>query len=550
MSSTGIGQDNFILNGLVKDSCSGEPLIGANIQITSINKGISTDAYGFYSIEVPDKTFTIEVSYVGYKSCKKEFSIQKNTHFDILLSPGIALQEVTVCKDKAIETRMELGLTELPVNQIENMPVFGEPDVLKAMQLLPGVQGGSDGRSGLYVRGGSPDQNLFMLDGTPLYYVNHLGGFVSAFHPAVLKDIKLYKGGFPSRFGGRLSSIIDLRMKEGNKKEFHGSYGVGTISGDITLEGPLKKDKTSFILSSRRVWLDLFMRPITSLSFRGSSMGYNFYDLYGKISHDINKSNRLYFSFYGGDDRLGYFYRNSDDDIKNTARYDWGNILSTVRWNKIYSPKLNGDITLFYTRYRYKNGLHFKNEGDEGRNVFSTALHDFGLKADYSWYITNAWTLRFGGGSSGNWFKPGQINNYSKISSEANDTTLGNQNNVSALNTFAYIENEISLSKWLSLNGGVRLTNFKVNSEDYFSAEPRLLLKVLIPKMGALKFGYTKMNQPVHMLTYSGSSFPTDLWLPSTETLSPSSSQQYSLGFAKSIKTEPTSLALSCIPNK
>ena len=537
LSTAAMAQDNITISGLVKDKNSGEPLIGANIIVAQIQNGATSNAYGFYSISViKKKAAIIKASYVGYKPFREEIDLSTNVHYDILLEPGIEIDEVKVSAEKPIEERIEMGMVELPVSYVKNMPMFGEPDVLKAMQLLPGVQAGSDGRSGLYVRGGSPDQNLFLLDGTPLYYVNHLGGFVSMFQPDILKNIKLYKGGFPARFGGRLSSVVDLRMKEGNKKEFHGSYGIGVISGDITLEGPIKNDKTSFIVSLRRVWADLLLRPLSKIAFRYGSMGYNFYDFYGKISHEIDQQNRLYFSLYGGDDRLGFFFNVRKDKTRSNTKYIWGNILSTLRWNRIYNQKLNGDITLLYTRYRYKNKLFYKTDGEKGENLYKTGVHNLGVKADFNWYALRNYKIAFGGGVSRNWFIPGQITTKSIENGDNITTEVGTENRTQALNTYCYLENEFSPVKWWTVNIGARLANFNVEDKNYFSVQPRFLSNIVVENIGAFKLGYTRMTQSVHMLTYSGNAFPTDIWLPSTTEIPPAVSTQFSVGYSKSIK--------------
>lgn len=526
-------QQRNIISGLVKDKLTGEPLIGANI--SSENTGTVSDAYGFYSMPYKSSSaFVIKASYVGYKPFEETIDSSGEIHYNILLEPGLEITEIQVTNEKPVEERLELGTIDIPVQQAIKMPMFGEPDILKTMQLLPGIQGGSDGRSNLYVRGGSPDQNLFMLDGTPLYYVNHLGGFVSVFHPDILKNIKLYKGNFPARFGGRLSSVIDLRMKEGNKKELHGSYGIGLISGDITLEGPVKTDKTSFIVSARRVWIDIFSRPVTKLSFQGASMGYNFYDFYGKVSHEQNSQNRFYFSIYAGDDKQGYYYKNKGDHVNSKATYVWGNILSTLRWNLIYSPRLNSDFTLFYTRYRYNSTMKYMIADLKQSDLYQTSVHDFGIKADYNLYFSAKHKLRFGGGASRNWFIPGQIRYKNVKDDRINDTIIGVQNQSLAINYYVYTENEINPTHWLGINIGCRLASFNVDEKIYSSFEPRLLANFNIGKFGALKAGYAKMMQPVHMLTYSSSAFPTDIWLPSTKDIAPGSASQYSAGYFKS----------------
>lgn len=529
-------QEKFIISGLVKDKTTGEPLIGANISVGNLGKGTSTNEHGFYSIEIQNITQTnITVSYIGYKHYKTNAKVGPIMRLDIFLEPGVEMDEINITANKSFAQKDVPGMTELSIKQIKLIPILGEHDLIKTLQLLPGVQGGSEGRNGMYVRGGSPDQNLFLLDGTPLYYVNHLGGFVSTFNTDVLKNIQFYKGGFPARFGGRLSSIIDLRLKDGDNKKFSGSYGIGLISGDITLEGPIKSEKTSFIVSARRVWADVLLRPLTKMTFQQSSMGYNFYDLYGKLSHEINPYNRIYFSFYGGDDHLGYFYNVPAEKSKSYAKYIWGNILSTVRWNRIKNPKLNSDYTLFYTRYRYKNEIYYKSEDDFGQNLYTTSVHEGGLKTDNSFYLSEKVKIRFGGGLSGNWFIPGQISsNYNNVVG-ISDTIIGSNNNTSALNIFAYSEADYSPVNWLNLNVGVRIADFLVENEHYFSVEPRIFSNINFGNYGILKLGFSQMTQPEHLLTYSGSSFPADIWLPSTPMIPPGTSNQFSIEYAKTL---------------
>jgi hypothetical protein len=532
----GYGQQKHTLSGLVRDRSSGEPLIGANVVIMPEGTGTVSDAYGFYSLQAVTGIAEVRASYVGYKIFMQKIGIKENARLDIYLERGLELSEVEVSGNRPAEARAEMGMTELTAAQVKALPMLGEPDLLKVMQLLPGIQGGADGRSGLYVRGGSPDQNLFMLDGTSIYYVNHLGGFVSVFHPDILQNIKLYKGGFPARFGGRLSSVTDLRMKEGNKKELKGSYGIGLISGDFTLEGPIKTNKTSFIVSTRRVWIDFLLRPATKIGLKHFSMGYNFYDFFGKVSHEANDRNRIYFSLYGGDDRLGFFFSQKKDKIRSNARFLWGNQLATLRWNHIYNPKLNSDITLVYTRYRYRNNLFYKSDSIRGMREYGTAVYDFGLKADHNWWLAHNYTMRFGGGISGNWFVPGQITSEFTEGANSSKETIGAQNRTRATNLYAYLENEYSPFPWLSVNAGLRVVNYKVGHSNYFSAEPRLLASFYHKNAGAIKIGYTQMVQPVHMLTYSGTVFPTDIWLPSTPWIAPSVARQYAVGYSKTIR--------------
>ncbi len=521
-------QSRCFVQGVVRDKLSGEPLIGANVLVG--NTGTSTDVFGFFSLEVlAEDSSLITASYVGYKNFSRFMRLQTNQRVDISLMPGVDLEEIQVQAVKKIENQMEIGVAEIPVQQIKTLPMFGEPDVLKALQLMPGVQGGADGRNGFYVRGGSPDQNLFLLDGTPIYYVNHLGGFVSVFSPEILKHVKLYKGGFPARYGGRLSSIVDLRMKEGHKKEHHGSWGLGLVSGDLTIEGPID-EKTSYLVSVRRMWLDLLTRPAIKIGTRNFSMGYNFYDSYGKISHEADEHNRLYLSFYGGDDRLSYHYKLRKEDRKGYSKYLWGNLLGTARWNHIYNARLYSDITLYYTRYRYRLNQYSKLESEKARMIYDAGFQEAGAKADYYWHLRNKLIFRFGGGFSGNWYNPGSITH-----SGSAENTAGVNNRLNGINSFVYLESEFFLFNQLGFNVGSRITNLAIDNSNYISFEPRIMAMLQLGQMGSFKAGYSRMQQPMHLLSYSGNSFPTDIWLPSSSKVEPAISDQYSLAFVRSL---------------
>lgn len=544
--------DKLIITGLVKDNVTGEPLIGANVYCPDNMKGCSTDVYGWFKLEVPKTNIIqLQASFVGYNKLTKEITIPSQSSIITLeLTPGVNLEEINVSAIRPIEERMEVSSIEIPIQQIKKMPIFGEPDALKSIQLLPGVQAGADGRSGLYVRGGSPDQNMFLLDGTPVYYINHLGGFISVFHPANLKNVKLYKSGFPARYGGRLSSIVDLRMKEGNKKEHHGSWGVGLVSGDLNLEGPIVKDKTSYLVSYRRVWLDLLTRPITKISFKEFSMGYNFYDFFGKISHEQDNNNRFYFSLYGGDDRLGYNYRMDKGKTKGYTKSIWGNLLSTMRWNHIFSSSMNSDITLYYTRYRYKTAQSFKTENAKGSDIYYTGVNDWGIKADFHHLISNSYTVHFGGGLSLKHFKPGQ-KHYKRDTSDADiNSLIGSQNQTQVSTSFLYCENEFQISKSLLFNIGARISNLNVDQKNYLNLEPRFLGKWNLKDWGTLNFSYSRMKQDVHLVSYSGAFFPTDIWLPSNKIIKPGSADQFSVEYTKTVANGLLELSIGAYNKK
>jgi hypothetical protein len=531
-----VHSQTITINGIVKDNKTGEPLIGANVICTETQKAVGTDVHGMFKLSVP---FTNEIqltaSYVGFRSTSVKLNPNDIKLINIFLESGIEINEVNISATRPIEETYEMGTIEIPVNKLKTLPMLGEHDILKIIQLMPGVQAGSDGRNGLYVRGGSADQNQMMLDGAAVYYVNHLGGFVSVFHPDILKNVKLYKSDFPARFGGRLSSVIDLRMKEGNKKEHHGSWGVGLISGDICFEGPIKKDKTSYIIAARRVWIDLLMRPSSRIAFKDFDMGYHFYDLFGKISHEQDAKNRYYLSFFGSNDLYGFNFNIKEDDNKGHTRYSWGNLLATTRWNHIYNSQLSSDISLFYTRYRYKIDQTNKTTDSKTENGYYTGVHDFGLKADFSFSINNYFLIKYGAGTSANWFIPGETRFKETIGNMKTDTIIGKQNQLKAMNFHVYIENDIQLTKWLKANIGARMVNYHVNQKNYFSFEPRLMAMAHRNNLGAFSFSYSKMTQPVHMLSYSGTFFPTDIWLPSSPSVSPSTSVQYAGGYSKTL---------------
>jgi len=408
---------------------------------------------------------------------------------------------------------------------------------------MPGVQSGSEGSSGLYVRGGSPDQNLMLLDDVPLYYVNHLGGFVSTFNTDAINTVKLIKGGFPAQYGSRLSSILDIRMKDGNMKEFHGKGMIGLVAAKLSIEGPIKKDTSSYIISYRRMLYDLITQPVSKLiNDGGGGFGYHFYDFNAKINHQFSDKNRIFLSVYLGDDKFNVNYKEKDNKGKNKVKnkLKWGNNLVAFRWNHTYNSKLFSNVTLAYTRYRFMTEFSNKNtqnnENLKSFRSFKSGIYDTSAKIDFEYFAGSNYKIKFGLSGIYHKFTPG-IN---KINREEEgfstiDTIFGNKD-IYALENAVYVENELKIGNRFSANVGFRAASYIVNQKSFYSLEPRLLFNYLLTDNMSFKVSYATMQQNVHLLTSSGVGFSKDLWVPATKKLVPEQSQQFALGIAKSIE--------------
>ncbi len=537
---------NITISGYVYCASTGETLIGANIYDHELKRGTTSNSFGFYSFDLPtNDSAIIRISYTGYTTQTYNIFSAESINKDFKLSLGEQLDEVeiTASSELPIEQSREMSLIKIPINQIQNLPAIGgESDIMKAMQLMPGVQSGSEGSNGLYVRGGSPDQNLILFDDVPLYYVNHLGGFVSIFNTDAIKSISLTKGGFPAHFGSRLSSVLDVRMKDGNTKETHGGIMFGLIASKAYIEGPIKKDTTSYLISYRRFLYDLITRPITKIVNDGTSVGYNFYDFNAKINHLINSKNRIYGSFYVGDDQIRSDFVEESGDDKEESKYlqRWGNLASAIRWNHLFNQKLFSNVTLSYTRYRFLtedsntsksadfNTSHFSN--------FSSGINDLSFKIDFDYNLSTNYRMKFGLGSVYHAFKPGATHyRLTDLNIESIDTTYSNSKLYAWDHAF-YQENIFKIGSKLKLNLGMRATLYRVKSKTFSSFEPRGLANYSMNETSSIKFSYAKMQQYVHLLTSLGSAMPIDLWVPATDKLPPSVSHQWALGYARSYK--------------
>ncbi len=538
----------YTISGYVEDASSREKLIAANVYDLHTLQGTVTNTYGFFSLTLPQDSVHLGVSYIGFQPDRLSFFLNKDTTITFRLAPSIKLATVEVVAEKLdrIEENTQMSRMEVPVDQIEKLPaLLGEVDVLKTLQLLPGVQGGGEGQNGLYVRGGSPDQNLILLDGVPVYNVSHLLGFFSVFNSDAIKNVTLTKGGYPARYGGRLSSIIEINMKEGNMREFHGEGSVGLIASRLTVEGPVVKDKTSFMISGRRTYADLLFGPlIQSSTGPGEDVRLRmfFYDLNAKVNHKINDRHRLYLSAYSGSDIFHARYREkySGGSYLTDGGIDWGNITAAARWNFMINKKLFSNTTLTYSRFRF-NFLTEVEENDEGDITsysakYFSGIYDLAGKIDLDYIPNPKHYVRFGGGITRHSYDPGAFVFKARFDEERFDTILGSSQTQSV--EFAlYGEDDVNLGA-LKANIGLHASGFLVNGKFYHSIQPRLGLRYLLNNDWAVKASFATMAQYINLLTNESLSLPTDLWVPSTERIKPQTSWQPAIGVARTLWNE------------
>lgn len=541
--STLLFSQKYTISGYISDAGNNEKLIGANIFHPESKSGTITNPYGFYSITLPEGKVKLVFSFVGYLPVIREINLSANQIININLQPNIELGEVEVIADK-IESGVEssqMSAVVLPIKTIKSIPaLLGEVDIIKAIQLLPGVQSGTEGSSGLYVRGGGPDQNLILLDGIPVYNVNHLFGFFSVFNADAINNVQLIKGGFPARYGGRLSSVLDIRMKEGNNKKIHGTGTVGLIAAKLALEGPIIKDKMSFLVSARRTYIDVLAAPIVAMynnePGEKETMGYYFYDMTAKLNYKFNDRHRIYLSSYMGNDKgyVKYKYESGTSYSNDDFVIRWGNIIGALRWNFMINNKLFSNTTLSYSRYKFLNEMKMEYKDNQNFNKFRfdyfSGIEDFAAKIDFDYIPSPNHYIRFGANNTYHTFNPG-VNALKETSSDNDnnvDTTFGNHK-VYTNEVYTYLEDDITFGK-LKVNAGVHASGFYVKEKFYYNIEPRLSLRYLIKPNWSVKGAFSMMSQYIHLLANSNIGLPTDLWLPVTDTIKPQKSIQYALG--------------------
>ena len=522
------------ISGYIADGKTGERLIGATIYNTTSGKGGITNNYGFFSLTGEKGNYNIEFTFIGFKKYKTTLELVSDTFLIIELEKGVEIDEVQVLARNLNHSNPELsGLsqTRISMQMIESTPVIlGERDILKTLQFLPGIKQGAENTAGFNVRGGSGDQNLILLDGVPVYNVNHLLGFFSVFNTDAIKNVTLFKGGIPARYGGRLSSVLDISMKEGNLNESSGVFSISPVAGRFTYEAPIKKDTGAFIVSFRRTLFDIPMVAAEKLMGENGSFGYYFYDFNAKANWIFNQTSRLYLSIYTGKDNQ-FSKTNDGKNSKSSYTYNWGNFTSVLRWNKIISSKLFSNSSVYYSRFIHNELGKVKDEN--AKTIFKTSseLNDFCFKTDFDFFVAPVYSLRFGMNLSHLVFNPNII----QLKSSDSNIVFNEENKNHANQTDLYVENSFNFYR-LKLNIGGRFSGYFTDSKSYLNINPRVSIGLLLFPSFSMSASYTEMNQNIHLLTNSSLGMPTDLWVASTNKVGPQKSKQASLGFSKRFK--------------
>lgn len=541
----------FTVSGYVRDKATGEDMPVASVYVKELAKGTTSNTYGFFSLNLPKGEYTLQITYIGYKEFSKKITLDKDIKINVPLeSASIVTKEVTVTGEKQDNNvqSIDISTVKMPVEQIKSLPAFmGEVDILKSIQLLPGVQSSGEGNSGFYVRGGGPDQNLIILDDAVVYNAGHLFGFFSVFNADAVKDVSLIKGGMPAQYGGCLSSVLDITMKEGNNQQFKYDGGIGIISSRFTAQGPIKKDTSSFIVSARRTYIDVFVKPFVKDNLKGT--GYYFYDLNTKINYRFSDKDRLFLSGYFGRDVFSY--RNKNDGF--FIRIPWGNATGSLRWNHLFSSKLFLNTTACISDYKFS----FEAEQESFEFKMFSGVNDYSLKNDFNWIPDVRHNVKFGLQYFYHIYTPnGATARIGETEFDTGEIIMYHSHDFAA-----YINDEFDLTEKIKLNGGVRATYFAhvgpftryivgnkginidtikystgTNLADYQHIEPRLSLRYVIDKNSSIKAAYTQNYQYVHMASLSSSMLPTDVWMPCTELIRPQFSTQYAMGYFRNFK--------------
>jgi hypothetical protein len=545
---------NFTISGLVKEKSTGEFAIGATVYIKELKKSVSVNNYGFYSITIAKGEYTLICMYVGTEIFSQNISLDKNFECDIsLLTKSVVMDEVVVSVERPDQNikSSQMGSTTLDIKQIKSLPAFmGEVDILKTIQLLPGVKSAGDGQTGFYVRGGGPDQNLVLLDEAVVYNASHLMGFFSVFNGDAIKNVTLTKGGMPAQYGGRLSSVLDITMKDGNNQKLQVDGGIGLIASRVTVQGPLKKDTGSFIISARRTYVDAVIQPIFKKfapEFTGTT--YYFYDLNTKFNYRFNNKNTLYLSGYFGKDVFQFKDKGSGFGVQT----QWGNATASMRWNHVFSSKLFCNTSLIYSYYNFA----FTALQDNFEFKIYSGIRDHNAKTDFSWYPGANHNIKFGTNYIFHIFVP------TNASAKEGETKfdLGDVVKLYSHEAHAYISDDWDITDKLRVNGGLRFgyfvhvgpfTRYLKNQftknvdtvvyskgkkiQDYNGLEPRLSVRYELSKTLSLKASYVKNYQYVHLASISSVSLPTDVWMPSTDIIKPQIGNQFALGVFKNFK--------------
>lgn len=528
---------NATISGTITDSITGEKLISAIIFEKNSQRNSTSNNFGYFSFSVPkNDSLNIIISNFGYQTFYAIVYLANDTVLNVLLQPKLnEIEEIVVIS--ANLSNSELGSVSLTPKQLNTMPTLGgEKDLFKSFQLFPGVMQGTDGKSNIFVRGGSSDQNLIILDDVPMYSIEHFTGFFSVFNNDAINSVKLFKGGFPARYGGRLSSVMDVRMKDGNMNKFGGNVSVGFLTAKVFVEAPIIKHKMSLMISTRRSLIDLFLTPYEAFN-SGAFLNYNFYDFNFKINYKINAKNRIYLSFYSGDDNTRFSYSTwGKNSSTSSSKMTGGNLLSAFRWNHIFSNKLFGNFTTSVTNFKY--GVEAKNIDKENKeivydveNSLNSSILDFTGKYEFECSMFNFYAMNLGIEYTNHIFKPAEIsysemNMYETIDFDTNIVSQQfNSNEISA-----YIENNIRILHFLKTNIGFRENIYIIQNKRFISHEPRIILNILPINNLSLKASYTKVSQNIHSMQVDDNEFFTTLWVPATENCPPEQATHYSAG--------------------
>jgi len=542
----------YTLSGYAKDKNTGEELIGVNVYVRELKTGAVSNLYGFFSITLDEGVYNVQVSYLGYETKEQKVQLTSDKRMNFELAPDTEeVEEVTVSaqrKDRNI-TDVEMSVEKLQVQQIKQLPSFmGETDVIKSLTLLPGVQSGGEGSSGMYVRGGGADQNMILLDEAPVYNSSHLMGFFSVFNADVVKEVKLYKGGIPSRYGGRLSSLIDIRMKDGNSRKLSASGSIGNISGKLMVEGPIVKDKVSFVVAGRRTWADVFTVLSSDENLRKTTL--YFYDLNAKVNWRVGENDRIFFSGYFGRDVFGM----------DVFGMEWGNRTGSLRWNHVFSNKLFMNNTLIYSDYDYK--LEIAPDEDNTFN-WKSKINDYMFKNRFNYFLNPNNKLYFGVEVAHHHFEPGAL-----VSPPDNNYTTVVTPSSNALESSVFVGNEHKLTEWLNAEYGIRYTVFQnigagtvyqyadasnpseesiTGTKEYKSGEiihtesgiePRLNLNFRVNEISSIKTSYNRTYQYLNLVTNTNSPTPLDIYVPSSQYIKPQKADQVAIGYFRNFKED------------
>ncbi|MBT3611931.1 MAG: TonB-dependent receptor [Flavobacteriales bacterium] len=536
-------QENYTISGYVQDESSGENLIGVSIYDQKSYKGTSSNQYGFYSLTIEEGDYIIIYSFIGYKSITKNIKLNKDFRLNIALANNAILTEEVIITGERLDENVSssnMSQAKIEVNNIKQLPgILGEVDIMKAAQLLPGIQSGGEGNSGLYVRGGGPDQNLILLDEAVVYNAAHLFGFFSVFNADAIKDINIIKGGMPAEYGGRLSSVLDITMKDGNNKKYEADGGIGLLSSRLTLQGPLQKNKSSFIVSGRRTYIDVLSKPFMPKDNAFNGSGYYFYDLTTKINYRISDKDRLYLSGYFGRDVFNFV--NSDNGIG--IEIPWGNATTSLRWNHLFNDKLFMNTSLIFSDYRFEFNIA---QQDFELKIFS-GINDWNTKVDFLYQPNQRHTVKFGSNYTYHEFTPGNASGRSGDVVFEPDQIFKQYSNEGAL----YLSDDFELTDALKVHLGLRYSSFQhsgyisfrdymknefsISDDNYRHIEPRLSFRYTLNTTSSIKGAYTQNYQYIHLASTSSVSLPTDLWIPSSSGIEPKFSDQYAVGYFKNL---------------